>query len=312
MEDGGDRGVVARLGDVEVMLVADRPGAVEALALLDASGSTDTAPLVDEAERVRLEELAEGRDVAGHRAVVARRSGEPAGYAGLVLEDDGSGTVDLAAPDDADAAVAALDAVESLARAEGAGTLQVWARRATEDDVRRLLDRGYVEARRLAVLARPLSRAPEQSPTPDGVVIRTYRPDQDDAAVVDVLARAYAGTAEAGWDLEGFRERRRYDWFDPDDLLLAVAADGAVAGIHWTKRRGPTVGEVYNLAVAPSAQGHRLGPALLTAGLRHLHRRGIREVLLWVDAANQRAVRLYEAQGFVTRWEDVAVTRSLG
>jgi hypothetical protein len=34
-------------------------------------------------------------------------------------------------------------------------------------------------------------------------------------------------------------------------------------------------------------------------------------VLLWVDRANERAVRLYTSQGFTTRWDDVALGRTL-
>jgi mycothiol synthase len=78
-----------------------------------------------------------------------------------------------------------------------------------------------------------------------------------------VLAAAYAGTAEQGWDLERFEERRRLPWFRPEDLLVAELDDSedgpALAGLHWLKRRDERTGEVYNLAVHPDAQGHRWG-----------------------------------------------------
>ena len=93
---------------------------------------------------------------------------------------------------------------------------------------------------------------------------------------------------------------------------MARTADGDVAGIHWTKRRDDETGEVYNLAVHPGAQGGRLGAVLLRAGLAHLQECGCRRVMLWVDLANERAVRLYTAQGFEVAWEDVALGRSLG
>ena len=79
--------------------------------------------------------------------------------------------------------------------------------------------------------------------------------------------------------------------------------------MHWTKRRGEGVGEVYNLAVAPDGQGHGLGRRLLDAGLRHLRGIGCGEVLLWVDLANEAAIRLYTTAGFTARWEDIAFIR---
>jgi len=73
------------------------------------------------------------------------------------------------------------------------------------------------------------------------------------------------------------------------------------------KRRGDGVGEVYNLAVDPAAQGRGLGPLLLDAGLAHLFATGMRDVVLWVDATNTRALALYRSRGFTHRWDDVSL-----
>ena len=305
-------GDVVRRDGVEVRATTDATGAAAALRFLDAVGSEVDAPLVDEAERARLEALAAGRGEPGHRAALALRDGQAVGYVGVLLGDVAG--ADVAVPRGRDAAATVgvcLGAAEALARQGGTGRLGVWLRRADPEGVEHAVGRGYGIERRLLVLGCPLSSPPDPVAVPDGVAIRSYRPDEDDAAVVAVLAEAYAGTAEAGWDRERFDEKRRFDWFDPDDLLLAVDRRGAALGLHWTKRRSPEVGEVYNLAVAPRAQGRRLGAALLAAGLRHLHGRGVREVLLWVDGANERAVALYTSHGFAVRWEDVELSRRL-
>nr|MCH9796210.1 GNAT family N-acetyltransferase [Actinomycetes bacterium] len=62
------------------------------------------------------------------------------------------------------------------------------------------------------------------------------------------------------------------------------------------------IGEVYVLAVAPPWRGSGLGRALTLAGLHHLRRRGLDQVMLYVDASNLPAIRLYEGLGFV-RWD---------
>jgi mycothiol synthase len=283
--------------------------------------------LLDEAERRRLTDLAaEGTWPEGWRPAVARTEGEVTGYGAVRLPSPHAG--DVAAPAERDghadepaagdaAAVgpharatlgALLDHLAGATDTEGVGGPQVWIRR-VDDAVRdAAAAAGFHPVRTLAILGRDL---PTGQPVPDppaGISVRAYRPG-DDAEVVRVLADAYAGTDDGGWDLETFRERTTWDWFHPADLLVADAGDGRLLGLHWLKRRDPTTGEVHNLAIHPEAQGRGLGPVLLHAGLHHLAATGCDEVLLWVDRANDRAVQLYTREGFVTRWDDVAFAR---
>lgn len=305
-----------RRGGVTVTVIGGGAGVGEASALLDGAGSHVGAPLVDEAERSRLRELAGAGDRAPRwHPLLAEVDGEPTGYAGIVLPDrpDGTAGSDLA-PDrrrtSQDATTRALfAALVEVGRRGGSGRLRVWVRHATDDDDSCARREGFGVERRLAVMGRGLAGVPEPD-LPSGTTVRPFEPGDDDAAVVDVLREAYRGTPDGGWDRERFDERRAHDWFDAGDLLVAQDGDG-VAGLHWTKRRGDGVGEVYNLAVAGRARGSGLGRALLRAGLRQLAGRGCDEAILWVDGSNDPAVRLYRSEGFTERWEDVAFGRDL-
>lgn len=312
--------IVAEVDDVVARVLQGDAGVDAAVALLDRAEAAAGAPLVDESERARLEDLARGHgDRGGHwHSVLARRDGDAVGYAGLVLPGPdaqadalarGDIAVDRAHISCGPVLQALLAAVEVLGSRHEARRLQVWLRHATEDDLRCVTDAGFALDRRLGVLTRSLTDLPP-TPEPAGIAIGPFTGDDADA-VVDVLAAAYAGTADGGWTRERFDGKRGYAWFDPADLLVARRPDGAVAGLHWTKRRGDGVGEVYNLAVHPDAQGDRLGAALLLAGLEHLRAIGCDEVILWVDMANEAATRLYTAYGFEVAWEDVALGRDL-
>jgi mycothiol synthase len=311
--------VIAQRDDVVARVLTGSEGIDDALALLDRAEADLDVPLVDEAERQRLHELAAGdAERPSHwHSLLARRNGEAVGYAGVLLPSSPglTATGDIAVVRDRGDCNPVLSAL--LAGLEGlgwqhlAGRLQVWVRHAQPSDIACATDEGYSVDRRLGVLGRSLTGDLPDVLVVPGTTVRAYRPDRDDEAVVDVLAGAYAGTADGGWDLARFRERRTWPWFRAEDLLLAQDEDGWIAGLHWLKRREPTVGEVYNLAIHPRAQGRGLGGVLLAAGLRHLAEVGCEDALLWVDLANERGVRLYTSQGFSTRWEDVALGRTL-
>ena len=92
--------------------------------------------------------------------------------------------------------------------------------------------------------------------------------------------------------------------FDPAGLILAFDTDG-LAGFHWTKRADPGTGEVYVMAVAPRAQGKGYGRVLLQAGLAHLRETAAHRVVLYVDSAEEVAVRMYDSAGFTLTRRDV-------
>jgi ribosomal protein S18 acetylase RimI-like enzyme len=56
---------------------------------------------------------------------------------------------------------------------------------------------------------------------------------------------------------------------------------------------------IHHVAVAPDAQGHGCGTALIDAARQEARRRGIRRLALATWDFNRRAQRFFESQGFV-------------
>jgi len=89
---------------------------------------------------------------------------------------------------------------------------------------------------------------------------------------------------------------------DPALCLLAFR-DGEPVGFAFClleRAGGKVEGWVHDLGVAPQMRGIGLGRALLCQATHELHERGVSRVLLGVDAANDRARRLYRRTGFQT------------
>jgi mycothiol synthase len=172
---------------------------------------------------------------------------------------------------------------------------------------------GLRRDRELWRMRRSLREPPADQALPDGVRIRPFVVGADEAELLRVNNAAFAWHPEQGrWTLADVRVREDEPWFDPEGLLLAIdEADPArVLGFHWTKVHAAgadaPIGEVYVLGVDPGARGRRLGPALTLAGLKYLRGRGLDAVMLYVEADNTAAVRLYRDLGFAPWGVDVS------
>lgn len=165
-------------------------------------------------------------------------------------------------------------------------------------------------SRELWQLRRPLDETLPAVRWPAGVSVRTFRPGADDAGWLALNAEAFAAHPEQGRTTQAdLAARTSATWFDPAGFFLAER-DEELVGFHWTKvHTAPTpAGEVYVIAVAPSAQGSGLGRALSLHGMHHLRGLGLPEALLYVEADNASAVAVYERLGFTRATTDVAYT----
>lgn len=206
---------------------------------------------------------------------------------------------------------ALLDALRMKVR-RGDKPVRVWAHGALPAAAALAAKRGLEPVRELWVMSRPLEELP--APTlPDGIRVAAFRPGVDDEAWVEVNARAFAHHPEQGtMTVEDLRERMAEPWFDPEGFFLAWRG-AKLAGFHWTKVHEHSVygdgdgplGEVYVLGLDPGEQGGGLGKALTQVGLRHLHERGLKDVILYVEADNAPAIAVYGKLGFTRRSADI-------
>ncbi|MFG2848645.1 mycothiol synthase [Kitasatospora sp. NPDC048296] len=207
-----------------------------------------------------------------------------------------------------------LDAVLAEAHREGRDAVDFWVHGG--HPAARLLAGAYgAELVRELRQMRRTGAQTEAVPVPEGIELRTFRPGEDDAEWLRLNALAFAHHPEQGsWTEQDLAERLAEPWFDPAGFFLATR-DGKAVGFHWTKvhpatATEPELGEVYVVGVDPAEQGSGLGRALTAAGLRHLTgsgagERGLETVLLYVDADNPAAVRVYERLGFTVHEVDL-------
>ncbi|HEU5150942.1 MAG TPA: mycothiol synthase [Iamia sp.] len=218
----------------------------------------------------------------------------------------------LDAPLDGDRAEAFAALLTTLAdRAEAAGATAVhWESDGGAESVDAVATRVGLDQRRdILRLERPLPLPAYPTPAP-AVAVRPLRPGSaDEAAWVAVNNRSFAGHPDQGSEtLASLHRAMAEPWFAADDLLLLdgdppVDAGGRLDGFCWVKvhpasAEGPAAGEIYVIGVDPDAGGRGLGRALVSAGLDHMVGHGLTRALLYVDADNAPARRLYDRLGF--------------
>ncbi|ARC55884.1 Mycothiol acetyltransferase [Frondihabitans sp. 762G35] len=190
------------------------------------------------------------------------------------------------------------------------GDLAVWAHGDLPGAKRLAARFGFEATRRLLQQRAPVAQEPRAPRLAPGTTVAPFRPGTDDAAWLDLNARAFASHPEQGsLTQDDLDARIREPWFDAADLLLLRQGDDLVA-FCWLKVDRAQPGEFYAVGVAPEHQGEHLGGAAVDAGLVRLRERGVDEASLYVEGDNEAALRLYRARGFTDFAVDVQYTLS--
>ena len=248
-----------------------------------------------------------------------RKGGVLVGYAHLDATDDVAGpSAELAVHPNHRRLGIGRELVESMLSTVPDKKLRLWAHGEQSAAIELARSMNFINTRVLWQMRRSL-RTPLSPPVlPPGVSLRTFSPDLDAQAWLEVNSRAFANHPEqGGWLVADLESRMGEPWFSTDGFILAISDDtGDIAGFHWTKVHGATghvahaneahaheaLGEVYVVGVDPHWQGTGLGRALTVIGLQHLRDLGLSQAMLYVDATNGPALKLYSSLGF-TRWD---------
>lgn len=286
-------------------------------ALAAAAEESDGNPPLSEQTLVELRTTDDPDALLGAYAYLSEGathdSGELIGAAVALLPTDGApGTLEVVVhPEFRNCGIGAA-LIDSLSVDVGLARLRAWAHGNHEAAAKLAATHGFAPVRELWRMRLVHQVDLPQATLPAGVTLRAFDPLTDPAAWLAANAAAFAHHPEQGSmtrsDLDA---RMAEDWFDPAGFLIAVDETGKMLGFHWTKIHAPIlgvgdptpgIGEVYVVGVIPAAQGTGLGKALTLAGIHHLRAAGLEAVMLYVDADNEAAVKLYRKLGF-TRWD---------
>jgi ribosomal protein S18 acetylase RimI-like enzyme len=131
----------------------------------------------------------------------------------------------------------------------------------------------------------------------------SFQPD-DEARLAAVIDRTYVGTLDCP-QLDGLRNTA--------DVITGYRAVGEFRSELWQIARDRTqdIGcllmnwhpdvchaEIVYVALIPELRGRGWGSALITKAVELARRAGAERIVLAVDAANQPAIRMYQALGF--------------
>lgn len=151
------------------------------------------------------------------------------------------------------------------------------------------------------------------------LTVRSFLPGLDDQAWLELNNRIFQSHPEQSkWSIIDLHQRMEEEWFDPRGFLLATKnehGEEKLVAFCWTKIHGAhshshdgqeehghdPIGELYVMGVDPKFQERGIGRAITIAGLSYLRRQGLMSAMLYVDAKNSAAIKLYKDLDF-TEW----------
>ncbi|MEN9516163.1 MAG: hypothetical protein RL733_591 [Actinomycetota bacterium] len=282
----------------------------EVLALISTATDHDGVPPVS--EHVLLH-LRHGGDKADTH-LIASHENKVVGYAHLDLTDEVEGpSAELVIHPQHRKKGYGQELLKALHNASG-NNLRLWshgdlpgAKNITEHN-------GFKKVRTVIQMRRSLN-----DPIPEltkDFSIRNFLPGIDNDEWVALNNKSFASHPDQGnWSARDLEIRTKEDWFDPQGFLIAEEKQKMI-GFCWTKVHGghshkhseheehhdhDPIGEIYIMGVDPDYAGKGIGKAVTIAGLRHLRYQGIFSAMLYVDADNTAAIKLYQSLGF-TEW----------
>jgi mycothiol synthase len=169
-------------------------------------------------------------------------------------------------------------------------------------------DAGLRPVRDVLQLRRSLPVDPDVAGAYPAVKVRPFRPGSaDEENWVACNNRAFAGHPDqSGFTLGRLHRLMAEPWFDPAGFLVHEQGDDMI-GFCWTKVHAdsnPPLGEIFVIGIDPAFGGRGLGGSITLAGLDFLADRGLRTAMLYVDAENASARRMYARLGFTLHHTD--------
>ena len=196
-----------------------------------------------------------------------------------------------------------LDSIEqrakTLANASGINKrLQNLIPTLREDAQGLLKARGFIPVRFYKRMSINMDEAPPAPLVPEGIVMTTFVPDQDERLVYDAYVEAFTDH----WDFdaptyEEFLEKTKLSSFHPEWWILVRNEQGEIVGFALSRMNEDTL-FINHIGVRRPYRGRGLGMALLQQVLSASYTSGQKVVSLGVDTANlSGAYRLYEKVG---------------
>lgn len=248
-------------------------------------------------------------DLKEEAVLVLGADGEPAGYADILNRRAVQVNIYPNVPPGphADALwsfMLAWGEERAAAIAQSAGLAQTsvhhFPRTTNHKAVETLIAAGYVHVRTHYIMEAHMTEPPPAPQWPAGIALRTFGPNEDGDAFYEAGEAAF----EDSWNRppstkERWLQPTLAENFDPTLWFLPYAEDSGQIAALCLCSVVAGVGEVDVLGVRRSWRRQGLGLAALRHAFGELWRRGVRKVVLTVDAESPTgAPRLYHRAGF--------------